>query len=820
MRRILLTPVKNDAPGPRSRALDREASFEHNVLIENSFSLVGAGAVHLRANEFIEELRRDTNYRGQISHIERIPVRVPAYGPLERPLPDDIQAALRSEGILRLYVHQTEAINAARRGKNFVVVTSTASGKTLCYNIPVLEALSDDTNARAFYVYPTKALAQDQLGKLKSYPIEPALRAATYDGDTPPHLRGQVRRNSRIILTNPDMLHIAILPYHTTWAHFFRNLKYVVIDEIHTYRGVFGSHVANIIRRLRRIAARYRSNPQFLCASATIANPAEHMRALTGLDEAVVIDRDTSPAGEKYFVFWNPPLIGKDGGRKSSNSEAVFLLTRLVERGVRTIVFAQARKSAELILRYAKQSLREESSPAAEKIMSYRAGYRPEERREIERRLFKGELLGVTSTNALELGVDVGNLDASIITGFPGTIASTWQQAGRAGRRELASLAVLVAQDNPIDQFLMRHPDYFFGRTHERAIIDPENPYLLAGHVLCAAYELPIENEEVAIFGERLYEVLAALGESGGLSYRGRWYWTGGEYPARQVNIRSTSSDSYNIVDVDTLSLLGTVDATNAFDTVHPGAVYLHGGESYVVERLEISERVAYIHQADLPYYTVPSSQTWLAKKEELESKPFGRTRAHVGDVEVTTQVVGYRQKQLFTDAVIKYVPLDLPEVKFPTQSVWFEVPQALADKLIGRGFDLEGTIHAIEHAAIGILPLFAMCDRQDIGGVSHPAHPDVSNLPAIFIYDGHPGGVGISQTAYGRLDEVLEAALKAIEDCACESGCPSCVQSPKCGNNNQPLDKAGAAFLLRELLKSSRKGTGRLNKPMYIPAS
>lgn len=754
----------------------------------------------MQAEQFLKDIRRDKGYKGQITHIQHIPARQAEFAPLDCPLPEELEAALRQEGIFKLYSHQAEAIDAARRGENVVVVTSTASGKTLTYNLPVMETMMQNRHARALYIFPTKALSQDQLGKLKKYPVDAAQRAATYDGDTPTYLRGQIRRNSHIILTNPDMLHIGILPYHTTWATFFRNLKYVVIDEIHTYRGVFGSHVANIIRRLRRIAARYGANPQFICCSATISNPDKHFTALTGLD-ATVINKDTSPSGEKYFIFWNPPLIGSNGERRSTNSEAVYLFTSLVKRGVRTIVFTLARKSAELILRYAKQQLDEEKSPAAAKIMSYRGGYRPEERRLIERKLFKGDLLGVTSTNALELGIDVGNLDASIITGYPGTIASTWQQAGRAGRTGETSLAVLVAIDNPIDQFLMRHPDYFFGHNHEEAIVDPQNPYLLAAHVLCAAYEFPIENEEVELFGERLYDVLAALGEAGELSYRGRWYWSGENYPAKDVNIRSTSSDSYSIISVDNVALLGTVDSTTAFDMVHPGAVYLHGGESYIVEKLDIEERAAYVSQADLSYYTVPSSQTWIAKSEELDQKPFARTTAYLGDVQVTTQVTGFRKKQLFTDQMIEYVPLDLPKMDFPTQSVWIEIPQELADKAIGRGFDLAGSIHAIEHAAIGILPLFAMCDRQDIGGVSHPSHPDTHNLPAVFIYDAHPGGVGISETAYDRLDEVLSATLRAIEDCKCEDGCPSCVQSPKCGNNNEPLDKHGAAFLLRELL-------------------
>ncbi len=754
----------------------------------------------MQAYKFIEDLKHDPEYRGQIAHIERIPARRAGYGRLRQPLPKELDYALRDEGIVRLYKHQTEAVNAARRGENVVAVTSTASGKTLCYNLPVLEAMLQDPKARAFYIYPTKALAQDQLGKLKRYPLDVTKYAATYDGDTPKYLRSQIRRNSRIILTNPDMLHIAILPYHTLWAQFLQNLKYVVIDEIHTYRGVFGSNVANIIRRLRRICSYYGSNPQFVCTSATIANPAEHFTRMTGL-EATVIDEDTSPAGAKWFVFWNPPFLSQKDIRRSTNLEAVHLFTRLINSGVRTIVFTLARKSAELIFRYTRESLTRTNSPAIDRIMSYRAGYKPAERRKIEQRLFKGELLGVTSTNALELGIDVGKLDATIITGYPGSIASTWQQAGRAGRSQAESLAVLVALDNPIDQFLMRHPDYFFEHAHEKAVIDPDNPYVLSAHLVCAANELPIENEELELFGERVYDVLVELGESGDLDYRSRWYWNGKNNPTRDVNIRSASSNHYDIVDVDTVQLLGTVDAATAFETIHPGAIYLHGGESYVVTRLDLEERAAYVSAADLPYYTIPCTSTSIAETNRCESKQFHRTKANLSDALVTGQVTGFRKKQLATDQVINVLPLKLPESKFLTQAVWFPIPKEIVDRAVGRGFDPLGSIHAIEHATIGILPLFAMCDRQDIGGISSPAHSDAQKLAAIFIYDAHPGGVGIAQTAYERLEEVFEATLKTIEDCTCTDGCPSCVQSPKCGNNNEPLDKAGAAFLLREIL-------------------
>jgi DEAD/DEAH box helicase domain-containing protein len=750
---------------------------------------------------FLESIRTSKGYRGQIVHIEHIPRREPSFREINPPVSGDIGRSLADLGITRFYSHQAESVEAVRRGESIVVVTATASGKTLCYNIPVVETLLEDPRARALYIYPTKALAQDQLAKLRQYRI-PGLRPSTYDGDTPRHERPFIKASANIVLTNPDMLHVGILPYHTTWAGLFRNLKYVVIDEVHSYRGVFGSHVANIMRRLRRVAEYYGSRPQFVCASATVRDPGKLVGELTGVDVRV-IDNDGSPAGEKAFVFWNPSYLAGKGERRSANSEAVGLFTRLVQSGIRTIVFTKARKTAELILRYSRQEMAGSGSSLTDKIMSYRAGYRPAERREIERRLFSGELLGVTSTTALEVGVDIGGLDAVVMTGYPGSVAGTWQQAGRAGRGTQQSLAVLIALDNPIDQFLMRNPGYFLSSAHERAIVDARNPYILADHLLCAAYEMPIENSEVEpLFGERAWEVLGLLQEVGQLSYRRRWYWTGGSYPAGKVNIRSASGESFNIVSVEQGGmLLGSVDSSSAFDTVHPGAIYLHGGESYVVTKLNIDERVAYVERTDVSYYTTPGDRTRVRVREVVESRTLGATTAHFGDVVVANQVTHYWRKQLFTDRMIERIPLDLPEVELATEAAWIAIPREFIDRLVGRGFDLTGTIHAIEHASIGMLPLFALCDRSDIGGVSHPEHPDTDGLAAIFIYDGHEGGVGLARTAYDGLEELLEATLQAIEGCACEDGCPSCIQSPKCGNNNEPLDKAGALFLLRELL-------------------
>lgn len=753
----------------------------------------------MTSDEFLAAIKKRHEYRNQIVHAERIPARPARYADLDTPLSPRIEESLKRLNISRLYSHQAAAISASLKGEHVIVVTPTASGKTLCYNVPVLESILAKEKNRALYLFPTKALAQDQLGKLKDLRVP--VDAATYDGDTPTYERRNIKKHAQIVLTNPDMLHLGILPYHATWSSFFKNLKYIVIDEIHSYRGVFGSNVGNILRRLRRICDHYGASPQFIASSATIANPGELMTTLTGVTPTIIND-DGSPSGEKIFAFWNPPRLGKAGERHSANAEATFLFTNLVKSRIRNIVFTKARKTAELILRYTRSSLSEEGlKDLADRVMSYRAGYRPEERREIERRLFRGDLIGVASTTALELGVDIGGLDACVMTGYPGTVASAWQQAGRAGRGVKQSLAILIAMDNPLDQFLMKTPEYFFGQAHEMAVVDPSNPYLLAAHVLCAAYELPITEHDFAIFGERLGEALDALTEAGRLTYRGRWFWAGGEYPASEVNIRSASGESYQIVDIHNPGVaLGTVDGARVFETVHPGAVYLHAGESYIVQKLDIGNRMAHIIQAEVSYYTEPRTTTELDVRETVEQDTFGVTERYYGDVSVTNQVIGYRRKQLYSDEMVDTLDLELPASTIITEAVWFPIPQSLADVLIGRGFDLPGTIHAIEHAAIGILPLLAMCDREDIGGVSNPLHV-ATGLPTIFIYDGYPGGVGIAATAYDKLQQLLEATLKVIEDCPCEEGCPSCVQSPKCGNNNEPLDKNGAAFLLRLLL-------------------
>ena len=752
---------------------------------------------------YLQDLKRASFYKGQIAHIEKVPARTAQFGELACPLAPELTARLEAQGLSRLYSHQAEAVNAAREGRHVTIVTATASGKTLCYNLPVLDAMLEDSQARAFYLFPTKALAQDQLGKLDDFGLFPAVRHATYDGDTPSADRKFIKRGAHLVLTNPDMLHVGILPYHTTWSHFLANLRYIVLDEMHTYRGVFGAHVAHILRRLIRLCEHYGSRPQFLCCSATIANPAELMQKLTGSRSTAIVDQNGAPCGPRTFVFWNPPVIDAELGiRRSANIEATSLFTDLVGQGIRNITFAKARKSAELILRYARNEFDGKSPHLSARVMAYRSGYTKEERRNIEQGLFQGDLIGVTATNALELGVDVGGLDATVMTGYPGTVASTWQQAGRAGRGGEESLSVLVAHDNPLDQFLMRHPDYFFGRPHERAIVDPDNRRILAQHLLCAVYERALSPEDLPRFGPNARAALRTLEEENKILYRnGKWHFGGGEYPAATVNIRSASDGTYRIAnEASGGRMVGTMESALAFKTLHEGAIYLHLGETYKVESLDIAAKTANVRPIEANYYTEARENSHILILDTKKSKPMAQTTACFGEVVVTNRVTGYMRKKLFSDEVLERIELDLPEQTFETESFWFTVPDRIAVTLLTEGFDLGGSIHAIEHAGIGMLPLLSTCDRWDVGGVSHPEHPDTA-LPTVFIYDAYPGGVGIAEATYETMQELLTAAQAIIADCPCAEGCPSCVQSPKCGNNNQPLDKRGALRLLDLLL-------------------
>jgi DEAD/DEAH box helicase domain-containing protein len=729
-----------------------------------------------------------------------------AYSGIEPPrdprleqLPDDLDprvaSALVANGVTALYRHQAEAWEAARRGENVVVTTGTASGKSLAFNLPVLDAVAREPKTRALYLYPTKALSQDQARALAALRLK-GLRPAIYDGDTPGERRWQIRKWSNVVLTNPDMLHVGVLPHHDRWGDVLANLAYVVVDEAHVYRGVFGSHVANVLRRLRRLARIYGAEPQFLLASATIANAGELALALTG-EPATVVDRDTSSRAEREIVIWNPPLLDAELGlRASALGDAARLLSELVSRDLRTICFAKSRKAAELIHRFASERV---GVATARRLAPYRAGYTPEQRREIERRLVEGELLGVTATDALELGIDIGLLDCAISVGFPGTIASLRQQWGRAGRRA-RGLAVLVASDDALDQFFAREPDALLSRRVEAAILDHANPRILDPHVLSAAFEAPLDDADVETLGSEALRRAAELPELERTS--AGYVWKGRDYPAARVSLRSGDAEAFTVVDGETGALLGLVERDRAYSTVHDGAVYLHLGEQYLVESLSLEDRVAVVTPARVEWYTQAKkeSETTIEASERVE--PQLGLELHFGRVSVTEQVVGYARKAVRDGTTIDVVPLLMPETTFETEAVWF-CPEPHQLEGLEQMPKLLGTLHAAEHSLIALLPLWAMCDRWDIGGLSTNVHYQTGR-PTIFVYDGHAGGVGITERGFDRFGDWVEDTRRLLQRCPCAAGCPSCVQSPKCGNLNEPLDKVGARILLERMLTAA----------------
>jgi DEAD/DEAH box helicase domain-containing protein len=692
-------------------------------------------------------------------------------------------------GVPQLYVHQRAAWDAAARGENVMVTTGTASGKTLAFNLPVLDALAREPKTRALYLYPTKALAQDQFRTLSGYRV-PKLKPAIYDGDTPAEQRWQIRKWSNVILTNPDMVHIGLLPNHDRWGDVLANLRYIVVDEAHVYRGVFGSHVANVLRRLRRLARVYGSEPQFLLASATISNPGELGASLLGAPVTVVGD-DAAPRAERTIVLWNPPLLDSEFGlRASALAEAARLQAMFVERGLRTLTFAKSRKAAELIHRFTAERLGDDAH-----LSPYRAGYTAQQRREIERRLSEGDLLGVSATNALELGIDVGMLDAVISVGFPGTVASLRQQWGRAGRRG-SGLAVLIASEDGLDQFFMREPEKLLGRRVEAAILDHANPRVLAGHVRSAAYEAPLTDDDAAILGA---EALDAARHDPELKQTPAGIvWAGKEHPAAHVSLRSSEPDAFTIVDGSTGAVLGVVERSRAYSTVHEGAVYLHMGESFLVRELNLNTMYAVVEPFSGNWYTQAKKETMTQIIEPRRVEWRLGMEVFFGEIEVTEQVVAYERKTLSSQERIELVPLELPPTTFATEAVWYlPSPHHLAE--VDEMPKLLGTLHAAEHAMIAILPLWAMCDRWDIGGLSTNIHPETGR-PTVFIYDGHPGGVGITERGFEQFEGWVADTAAMIRGCPCSDGCPSCVQSPKCGNLNDMLDKAGALTFLERL--------------------
>jgi DEAD/DEAH box helicase domain-containing protein len=735
---------------------------------------------------------------GRVTHVEHVPAR--QAGQVQWPdwVPEPLAERLSDQGVAGLWAHQLAAAEHVRRGQNVIISTGTASGKSLAYLVPaVTEILGGGT---VLYLTPTKALAADQLRAVRALRLA-QLRPATYDGDTPREERPWVRQHANYVLTNPDMLHRSMLPRHSQWSGFWRRLRLVIVDECHGYRGVFGSHVAQILRRLRRVCGKYGSRPVFLLASATASDPGVAAMRLTGLETAEVTT-DASPRGSTTFALWEPPLTelrGEQGApvRRTATAETADLLADLVIADVRTLAFVRSRRAAETVSLTARRHLEEISPELPDRVAAYRAGYLAEDRRMLEKALRAGDITGLATTNALELGVDVSGLDAVLVAGWPGTRASLWQQAGRAGRDGQDALAVLIARDDPLDTYLVHHPEALFGRPVEAIVLDPDNPYVLAPHLCAAAAEIPLTEDDLSIFGPSAREVVDDLGRRGLMRARSTGgYWNRRASAFDLADIRGAGGPPVQVVEASTGRLLGTVDEPSAHATVHSGAVYLHQGQTFLVDELDLDSGVALVEAADPGYATFARDVTDIAVLESLRHHPFGPGELHFGTVEVTRQVVAYLKRRAQTGEVIGEDPLDLPPRTLRTRAVWWTLPDTALAGLTG----LAGSAHAAEHASIGLLPLFATCDRWDIGGVSTELHPDTGTL-TVFVYDGHDGGAGFAERGYARAGEWLQATRDAISACECDHGCPSCIQSPKCGNGNDPLDKQGALTLLDILL-------------------
>jgi DEAD/DEAH box helicase domain-containing protein len=740
--------------------------------------------------EIIRELAPNDKSNEIVTAIRRLPAREPQWAPMPDWIRHELAEAYAAKGITRLYSHQAEASDLIHRGRNVVIVTPTASGKTLCYNLPVLNEIIENQDVRALYLFPTKALAQDQLAELNDLGkrLGDQFGVFTYDGDTPSDARRSIRQKGHVVLTNPDMLHSGILPHHTKWTRLFENLRYVVIDELHMYRGVFGSHLANVLRRLKRICRFYGRNPQFIFSSATIANPGELAARLIGSD-VEVLDGNGAPSAEKYFIFYNPPVVNKFLGiRRSYINESWRIARGFLKHGLQTIVFANSRLHTEILLTYLKQD-NPQPPGSPEVVMGYRGGYLPVERREIEHGLRNGRIRAVVATNALELGIDIGSLDAAVLAGYPGTIASTWQRAGRAGRRKGASCAVLVASSHPLDQFIVKHPDYFFAGSPEHAHIQPDNLEILVNHLKCAAFELPLETGEV--FGGIDLSILCErLAEAGYLHRSGEyWYWIQETYPADTLSLRSVSSDNFVIIDeTEQPEVIGETDFSSALTTVHPKAIYMHGAQQYHVDRLDFDQRKAYVSKVNVDYFTQAIRYTEIKKLEadEQSAVPGPAIKAH-GDVQVRSQVVGFKKIKFYTLENVGSGKLELPENEMHTTAYWVTLRRELIDSLpftiSERQDGLLGLLYALESVA----SLLVMCDRMDLGATIGEGMPgkepgiDASAdmeffEPTLYLYDAYPGGIGLSEPLF-RLHEMLVARAKElISGCSCEKGCPSCV--------------------------------------------
>ncbi len=744
--------------------------------------------------DFLNELADNPLYRQRVVHTQTTPSDPPRFGRLDSGLPDQLSGYLSGNDI-RLYTHQCDAINACAAGSNIIITTPTASGKTLAFNIPVLSRLCGDGTSRALYLYPTKALANDQLaalermGRYTGIDVKPAI----YDGDTPQSKRAAIRTHARIIITNPFELH-QILPWHAKWQEFFSGISFLVIDEAHRYRGVFGSHVAFLVRRLLRLARHYGSDPQVILSSATLANPVEFSENLTGR-AFIHIGNDGSPRGTRHTILFNPFYDGI--ATRSTPHETKDLLLSAVRSGLQTLCFTGSRKMTELIALWAREDAKRISERLSASIAAYRAGYLPEERRSLERQLKEGWMKGLVSTNALELGIDVGSLDAVIIAGYPGTMMSTRQQAGRAGRNGKESVAVLVARQDPLDQYFMRHPEEFFSRPSEQIIVDTRNPYIAAGQILCAAAEIPLRPESDSRYFSDILSPLAEDLISAGLlkeTPRGIVY-TGRGRATDAVRLDGISAETFRVTCEG--KLLETMDRAQAFREAHKGAIMLHQGVTYLVKEMDPASHTIRVAETDVDYYTQPLKDVELSIIATLETKIISGAECSFGDVEVTERYTGYKVKR--KDTVIAIEPLELPPLTFRTKAFWIVLPGDFCGDASAASPGFAGGLHGAEHAIIAMMPLYVMCDRWDVGGLSSPAFGE-RGVPAIFVYDGYEGGIGLAEKAFTLLPDLFRASRSLVRDCRCNEGCPSCIYSPKCGNDNVPLDKEATVSILDSL--------------------
>lgn len=748
--------------------------------------------------KILENLKQDERFRANIEHWKVIPPREAATVPFPDDLDPRIRGALAGRGIPSLYTHQETSFRHAREGKHIVAVTPTASGKSMCYHLPVLQTLTENPEARALYLFPTKALAQDQKSELHELIDEMGLsiKSDTYDGDTPAQIRQTIRKAGNIVITNPDMLHSAILPHHTKWVSFFEHLKYIVIDELHTYRGVFGSHVANVIRRLKRICAFYGSSPQFICTSATIANPRELAEQLTE-ENVVLVDNNGAPAGKKHFIFYNPPVVNKQLNiRRSSTLEARDITELFLTNGIQTILFARSRVRVEILLKYLQELIKRKLGEKT--IQGYRGGYLPSQRRAIEKGLRQGDIIGVVSTNALELGVDIGQLQVCVITGYPGSVASTWQQAGRAGRRQGESVVVLVGSSTPLDQYVIQHPEYFFERSPESARINPDNLIILVDHIKCAAYELPFSKGDR--FGRaEIMEILEFLTEEQILHHaKGKWFWMNDSFPAHNISLRSASQENVVIIDISERGnerVIGEMDRFSSMTLLHDEAIYLHQGTQYQVEKLDYEEKKAYVREVQVDYYTDANLAVQLRVLEEDQTRRVAETEFAYGEVTVNAMATIFKKIKFETHENIGSGPIHLPEEELHTNAAWLsfseQVMNVVGKSEVERG--LVGLAHVLQHVA----PLFVMCDRMDLHVI--PQRKAIhSGAPTIFLYDRYPGGIGLSEQVYKEMDTILARAEELILSCPCESGCPSCVGAAEDGGKE----------LARTLLRVAQGGS------------